>query len=49
MDKDSSVQYVCDLYVKTYDPWTVIVLSCMFLLMSFHIYLYFAMFISTYS
>ena len=35
LDKDSSVQYVCDLYVKVCDPWTVIVLPCIFLLISF--------------
>ena len=35
MDKDNSVQCVCDLYVKVCDPWTVSVLSCMFLLISF--------------
>ena len=32
MDNDSGVQYVCGLYVKACDPWTMIVLSCMFLL-----------------
>ena len=43
MDKDSSVQYVCELYVKGYDPWTLIVLSCIFLLLSFTYNMFFIM------
>ena len=35
MDKFSSVHYVCGLYVKACDPWTVIGFSCMFLLISY--------------